>query len=409
MSNLKIFNNFKIHTQYSICEGAIKIDDLAQHCKEKKVSNIGICDSLNLCGALEFAEKVSKSGTQPITGTQINFSIENCIGKLPLFASTSHGYRNLIKLSSKSYLDSDERTDPHCKIDELKNINDGLMLLSGNHHGLFGKLFKLNKLKQIEEAIKELKNTFKDRFYLEIQRHNEPGEENYENFIIKLSEVHQIPLIATQEIFYLKKDMYEAHDALICIGQKNFVDDPNRLKFSDQHFVKENEDIKTLFKDVPEALENNYNFPYRFNFKPKKSPPVLPTIKTEKNVTVEDELLSQAQIGLKNRLDNYILKKNLKSNKEKIFKLYEDRLNHEINIINSMNYPGYFLIVSDYIRWSKKNNIPVGPGRGSGAGSLVAYCLDITDVDPIEFDLIFERFLNPNRISMPDFDIDFFE
>jgi len=312
MSNVKVFNNFKVHTQYSICEGAIKIDDLANYCKENKVASIGICDSYNLCGALEFSEKVSKSGTHPITGTQINFVLENSIGKLPLFAKSSEGYKNLIKLSSKSYLDSNEKTDAHCKISELKNINDGLILLSGNHHGLFGKLFKLNKLKQIEETIKELKNIFKDRFYLEIQRHNETGEENYENFIIKLSESNQIPLIATQEVFYLKKEMYEAHDALVCIGKKNFVDDPNRLKFSDQHFVKKNEDIVTLFSDIPEALENNYNFPYRFNFKPKKSAPVLPTIKTEENVTVEEELLSQTKKGLENRLENYILKRNSK-------------------------------------------------------------------------------------------------
>jgi DNA polymerase-3 subunit alpha len=409
MSNVKVFNNFKIHTQYSICEGTIKIDDLANYCKENKIPNAGICDSYNLCGALEFAEKISKSGTHPITGTQINFSLENSIGKLPIFARSSNGYKNLIKLSSKSYLDSNETTEAHCKISELKNTNDGLILLSGNHHGLFGKLFKLNKLRQVEEAVKELKNIFKDRFYLELQRHNEVGEENYENFIIKLSEINQIPLIATQEVFYIKKEMYEAHDALICIGQKNFVDDPNRQKFSDQHFIKKNEDIVALFEDIPEALENNYNFPYRFNFKPKKTAPVLPSIKTEDNITVEDELLKQSNTGLKNRLENYILKKNSKLDRQKTLKLYEDRLAHELNIINSMNYPGYFLIVSDYIRWSKKNNIPVGPGRGSGAGSLVAYCLDITDVDPIEFDLIFERFLNPDRVSMPDFDIDFCE
>ena len=409
MPSVKVFNNFKIHTQYSICEGAIKIDDLASHCKETKTPIVGICDSYNLCGALEFAEKISKSGTQPIIGTQINFSLENSIGKLPLFARSPQGYKSLIKLSSKSYLDSDEKTDPHCKISDLKNVSEGLILLSGNHHGLFGNLFKHNKLKQIEEAATELKNIFKDRFYLEIQRHNEDGEENYEDFIIKISETKNIPLIATQEVFYLKQEMYEAHDALVCIGQKNFVDNPNRLKYSDQHFIKKNEDIIALFKDVPEALENNYNFPYRFNFKPKKSAPVLPTIETEGNISVEDELLTQAKIGLKNRLENYVLKKNLSLSKEETSKLYEDRLIHELNIINSMNYPGYFLIVSDYIRWSKNNNIPVGPGRGSGAGSLVAYCLDITDVDPIEFDLIFERFLNPDRISMPDFDIDFCE
>ena len=409
MLNVKIFNNFKIHTQYSICEGAIKIDDLANYCKENKVRNIGICDSYNLCGALEFAEKVSKSGTQPIIGTQINFFLDGVLGRLSLYSTTSLGYKNLIKLSSKSYLESSELNDPHCKINEFKNINKDLILLSGNHYGLFGKLFKLNKLKQIDEAIKELKNIFKDRFYFEIQRHNEPGEKNYENFIIALSTKHQIPLIATQEVFYLTKDMHEAHDALVCIGEKNFVDNTNRFKYSSQHFFKKNEDLIELFNDIPEALENNYNFPYRFNFKPKKSTPVLPTIQTKENVTVEEELLLQAKQGLKNRLENFILKKNKKKNLQEISKIYEDRLIHELNIINSMNFSGYFLIVSDYIRWSKKNKIPVGPGRGSGAGSLVAYCLDITDIDPIEFDLIFERFLNPDRVSMPDFDIDFCE
>jgi len=407
MSNAKIFNNFKIHTQYSICEGAVKIDNLKDYCKENKIQNVGICDSYNLCGALEFSEKVSKSGTQPIIGTQINFFSNNNIGKLPLFSISSQGYKNLIKLSSKSYLESDAQSDPHCKISELQNINKDLILLSGNQYGLFGKLFKSNKLKQIDESVKELKSIFNDRFYLEIQRHNEPGEESFENFIIELSLKNQIPLIATQEVFYITKDMYEAHDALVCIGEKNFVSETNRVKYSDQHFLKNNEDLTELFKDIPEALENNYNFPLRFNFKPKKSDPVLPTIETRENVTVEQELLSQTKQGLKNRLENFIFKKN-KDNLE-ISKIYEDRLMHELNIINSMNYSGYFLIVSDYIRWSKKNNIPVGPGRGSGAGSLVAYCLDITDIDPIEFDLIFERFLNPNRISMPDFDIDFCE
>jgi DNA polymerase-3 subunit alpha len=409
MFNAKVFNNIKVHTQYSVCEGAIKIEDLSNHCKENKIQNIGICDSYNLCGALEFAEKVSKSGTQPIIGTQINFSLGTTIGRLPLFCTSSLGYKNLIKLSSKSYLDSDEKSDPHCKISELKNINQDLILFSGNLYGFFGILFKLNKMKQIEESINELKKIFKDRFYLEIQRHNEPGEDNFENFIIELSLKYEVPLIATQEVFYLSKDMYEAHDALICIGQKNFINETNRIRYSNQHYLKKNEELFELFKDIPEALENNYNFSYRFNFKPKKSEPVLPTIQTKENVTVEEELLSQANEGLKNRLNNFILKDNKDKDSKETFKLYQDRLTHEINIINSMNYSGYFLIVSDYIRWAKKNNIPVGPGRGSGAGSLVAYALDITDIDPIEFDLIFERFLNPDRISMPDFDIDFCE
>ena len=408
MSQARAFNQFKVHTQYSICEGANKIDDLAEFCKNHKISSLGICDSYNLCGALEFSEKISKSGTQPIIGSQINFVIDGVIGKLPIFATNQDSYKDLIKLSSISYLNSDEKSEPHCSFDDLVKLNKNLIILSGNHQGLIGKLFKLNKIKQIEDVLKIINESFPNNFYLEIQRHNEAGEEIFESYLLELSEKKQIPLIASQEIYYLSQDMFEAHDALYCIGQKNFIDDANRLRFSDQHFIKKNEDLLELFKDIPEALENNFNFSNRFNFRPKKSQPVLPTIKTDGNISVEDELLSQAKIGLQNRLKNFILKKN-SGKEENVIKVYEDRLIHEINIIKSMNYAGYFLIVSDYIKWSKNNNIPVGPGRGSGAGSLVAYCLDITDIDPIEFDLIFERFLNPDRVSMPDFDIDFCE
>jgi len=405
----KHFTNFKIHTQYSICEGAVKIDDLASLCKENKIKSIGICDSYNLCGALEFSEKISKAGTQPIVGTQINFSLEGIIGKIPLFATTEIGYKNLIKLSSKSYLDSNEKNDPHCNFEELINFNQDLVFLTGTQFDLFGDLFRKNKLKKIEENLKRLKTIFKDRIYIEIQRHNEPGENNYERYLINLSKKIEIPLIASQEVYYLEKNLFEAHDALICIGEKSFVGDLKRKKYNDQHFLKTNEDLQKTFKDIPEALENNYNFPYRFSFKPKKSNPILPSLIVKKDSTIEEELASYAKAGLENRLKNFIFKKNNSTNKEKIFKIYEDRLLHELNIITKMNYSGYFLIVSDYIKWAKKNNIPVGPGRGSGAGSLVAYSLDITDLDPIEFDLIFERFLNPDRISMPDFDIDFCE
>ena len=410
MDNIsKIFSNFKIHSQYSICEGAIKIDELANYCKDNKIKSIGLCDSYNLCGALEFAEKISKIGTQPIIGSQINFLTNGVTGKLPIFAATEVGYKNLIKLSSKSYLDSGEKSEISCDIKDFQKLNKDLIVLSGNHLGLFGKLFKSNKIKQLEEVAKFLKSTFDDKFYFEIQRHKELGEESFENYLIQLSSKIDIPILATQEVYYLNQDLYEAHDALTCIGSKSYVDDVNRIKFSDQHYIKKNNDLIELYKDIPEALENNYNFPYRFNFKPKKSIPILPSISTEKNTSVEQELLFQANQGLKNRLDNFVFKKNKNIDREKAIKIYNDRLTHEINIINSMDYPSYFLIVSDYIRWSKKNNIPVGPGRGSGAGSLVAYSLDITDVDPIEFDLIFERFLNPDRISMPDFDIDFCE
>ena len=403
------FINFKIHTQYSICEGAIKIEDLADFCKLNKIPAIGLSDSHNLCGALEFSESISKVGTQPIIGTQINFEYLDIIGKLPIFAKTETGYGNLVKLSSKSFLETKEKEIPHCKIEELLKNSKDIMVLSGGIDSLFSTLVKKNKIKELESLAILLKKTFHDSFYFEIQRHNDDGEKNFENILLNLSNKIDIPIIASQEIFYINQDMHEAHDALLCIGEKTYIDEKNRKKYNNQHYIRSSDEIKKLYSDIPEALENNYNFPFRFNYKLKKSKPILPSLKILNNRTEEDELKFQSNIGLKNRLNKFILKKNQDNNVADITKLYSERLSHELNIINKMNYSGYFLIVSDYIKWAKDNNIPVGPGRGSGAGSLVAYCLDITDLDPIEFGLIFERFLNPDRISMPDFDIDFCE
>ena len=405
----KTFNHLKVHTQYSICEGAIRIDDLADYCKSNKIKSIGLADSYNLCGALEFSEKISKAGTHPIIGTQINLNISDIIGKVTLYATSEEGYKNLTKLSSSSYLKNNALKEPSCDLKDLIDNNEGLILLTGNSTNFFGKLFYKNKLKDFNQILNSLKNYFKDRLYIEIQRHNEFQEKNFENYLLSISKSLQLPLIATQEVFYLEKDMYEAHDALICIGEKSFIDDKNRFKYNNQHYFKSQEELERIYSDIPEALKNNYNFHLRFNFKPKKSKPILPSIASEESGSPEEELTKLAKLGLENRLENFISKKNKNLSKNQIKEIYEDRLNHEIDIINSMDYASYFLIVSDYIKWAKKNSIPVGPGRGSGAGSLVAYSLDITDLDPIEFDLIFERFLNPDRISMPDFDIDFCE
>ena len=405
----KNFNHIKVHTQYSICEGAIKIDELADYCKSKEIKSIGLADSYNLCGALEFSEKLSKVGTHPIIGTQINLNTSDIIGKVTLYATSKEGYKNLTKLSSSSYLKNNQSAEPSCNLKDLLDFNEGLIFLTGNYTNFFGKLFYKNKLKDLKQILNSIKHSFKDRLYIEIQRHNEFQEKNFENFMLNISKSLKLPLIASQEVFYLNENMYEAHDALVCIGEKNFLDDKNRFRYNNQHYFKSHEELAELYSDVPEALENNYNFHLRFNFKPKKSKPILPSIASKESGSAEEELLKLANKGLENRLENFILKKNKNKSKEQVKKIYEDRLVHEINIINSMDYASYFLIVSDYIKWAKKNSIPVGPGRGSGAGSLVAYSLDITDLDPIEFDLIFERFLNPDRISMPDFDIDFCE
>ena len=376
MTNEKgIFTNFKIHSQYSICEGAIKIEQLAEYCKENKLRAIGLCDSYNLCGALEFSEFISKVGTQPIIGTQINFKYSDTIGKIPIFAKTELGYSNLVKLSSKSFLESQESEVPHCSIEDLIKNNKDIIVLSGGIDSLFSNLAVKNKIKDIEILSTKLNKIFSDSFYLEIQRHNDENEKRFENILLEISNKTEIPLIASQEVYYINKDMYEAHDALLCIGEKNYVSEKNRKNFTNQHYLKTSDELSKIFKDIPEALENNYNFPYRFNYKLKKSKPLLPSLKISKDRNEQEELLYQSNLGLKNRLEKFVFKKNKTENYVEIKKKYTKRLNHEISIINKMNYAGYFLIVSDYIKWAKKNGIPVGPGRGSGAGSLVATVL----------------------------------
>ncbi len=403
------FNHLKIHTQYSICEGAARIDDLQEYSKKNKIKSLGLCDTLNLCGALEFAEKISKSGTQPIIGTQINFKIGETTGLLPLFALDEAGYKNIIELSSLSYLENNELSDPHVDFELLLKNSKGVAVFSGTVFGLFGKLFDKGKLSEIDELYNKIKNAFNDRFYLEIQRHNDQNEIGFEKFNLKKSCDLEIPIIATNEVFYLDKEMHEAHDALICIGNKTYVNEKNRLRFSDQHYLKTNLEMYELFADLPEALENNYNFPLRCSYRPLFSNPILPNISSDKDGNADEILKKDSIDGLKvkfNKIFN-LSDEDLENNNS--YREYKNRLNHELSIIVEMKYSSYFLIVADYIKWAKNNDIPVGPGRGSGAGSLVAWCLSITDVDPIKFNLIFERFLNPDRISMPDFDIDFCE
>ena len=411
-SQIQKFNHIKIHSQYSICEGAIKIDELKEFSKEKKIRSLGLCDTSNLCGALEFADKISKSGTQPIIGTQINFKYANTVGLLPLYALNENGYKKIIELSSSSYLDNNELSDPHLELEKLTNLNnesDGISIFSGTIHGLFGQLFIKGKFDEINDLYLKLKSKFNDCFYIEIQRHGDQNENSFEKFNLKKSLELEIPIIATNEVFYINKEMHEAHDALVCIKNKSYINENNRIKFSDQHYLKNNDEMSKLFADLPEALENNYNFPFRCSFRPLFSKPNLPNISSEKDGDANQTLRKNSLEGLREKF-----KKNFKINNDnfssnKDYLEYKDRLDHELDIIIEMKYASYFLIVSDYIQWAKANDIPVGPGRGSGAGSLVAWCLSITDVDPIKFNLIFERFLNPDRVSMPDFDIDFCE
>ena len=298
-SNNQKFNHLKIHTQYSICEGAIKIEDLKEFCKKNKIKSLGLSDTSNLCGALEFAENISKVGTQPIIGTQINFKFEDTLGLLPLVALNQEGYKRIIELSSKSYLENDQISEPHLDIEELLELSKGVAVFSGTIFGLFGKLFDKGKFTEIHELYSRIKSIFDDRFYIEIQRHNDQNESSFEKFNLKKSLDLKIPIIATNEVFYLDKNMHEAHDALICIGNKTYVNEKNRLRLSNQHYLKTNSEMSELFADLPEALENNYNFPFRCSFKPSFSKPILPNISNDKEGNADEILKKESLEGLK--------------------------------------------------------------------------------------------------------------
>ncbi|MDC3005204.1 DNA polymerase III subunit alpha, partial [Candidatus Pelagibacter sp.] len=409
VTNNNNFTNFKIHTQYSICEGALKIDNLKDYSKSNKIKCLGVSDTSNLSGALEFSENMSKVGTQPIIGSQINFNFKNNYGLLTVIAKNKVGYQNLVELSSLSYLKNNELSLPNCLLSDLISKKNGLIVMSGTINGLIGKLFKNGKFDLIEEIYEILSDKLKDNFYIEIQRHNDVDEKSFELKNLELSSKFNIPIIASQEVFYLNKDMYEAHDALVCIGEKTYINEKNRINYSDQHYLKTSDEMAKLFADLPEALTNNYNLPYRCSYRPTFSKPILPNLSSDEDGNADTKLNYDSVEGLKKKFIKIFCKKENNPEDHEIFKKYKERLDHELKIITDMNYSSYFLIVADYIKWAKKNDIPVGPGRGSGAGSLVAWCLEITDLDPIKFNLIFERFLNPDRISMPDFDIDFCE
>ena len=350
----KEFSHLKIHTQYSICEGALRTADLAKYCKTNKIKAVGLCDSYNLCGALEFSETIAKSKTQPIIGTQINIKYKENFGKIPFFAKTLQGYKNLIKLSSMSYLEIKNNEEPHCNFEDIEKNSKGLILFSGSIEGLIGKLFSKNLTDEIFIIFERLKKKLNEDFYLEIQRHDDDGEKLFENFLINSSKKLHIPIIATHEVFYLDKDMHEAHDAFICIGEKTYVNVKDRKKYSENHYFKTSKEMHELFQDLPDALENNVNFPLRISFRPKNSPPILPNIQTSKTHSVDDLLIKESSEGLKEKLKEYVFPESDKEKLEQVTDTYNKRLNHEIEIICKMKYSSYFLIVSDYIKWAKK-------------------------------------------------------
>ncbi|MDF3033138.1 MAG: polymerase subunit alpha [Alphaproteobacteria bacterium] len=412
------FIHLRVHTAYSLAEGAIKLKDLAKKCQELAMPAVAITDTANLFGALEFSINCAENGIQPLIGCQVYLrrpdTSPSPAGKplepdqLVLIVRTEEGYRNLLHLVSDAYLDAQTGELPQVRWEDLKVRQGGLIALTGGPAGTVGRLLAEGQRTAAEEALQELKAIFPGNLYVEIMRHGLAVEDQIEPILIELAYQHDVPLVATNEVFFKDPGMYEAHDALLCIAEGRYLNQDDRRRVTPHHYFKSAQEMSELFADLPEAIQNTVVIAQRCSYMPVPHDPILPPYPTESGRTEAQELRYMAEKGLEERLERQVFTVTTSSEeKEQKRDAYVDRLNYEIAVIEKMGFPGYFLIVADFIQWAKSQGIPVGPGRGSGAGSLVAWALTITDIDPIRFELLFERFLNPERVSMPDFDIDF--
>ena len=389
----------------------MRLNILPQIAQKLNMPAIAVTDTNNLYCALEFSELMSKAGIQPIIGCQVDFLYDagkahevahNRPAPAPvvLLVQSETGYKNLMALNSCLYL-RDDGQPPHITIEELARHNAGLICLTGGADGPLGQFIQKGQKHEADALLEQLITVFESRLYIELQRHpSEDGlpqkESITESAFIQMAYARDIPLVATNDVYFPNSRFFAAHDALLCIGEGAYVDQQTpRRSVTSQHYFKSPGEMETLFADLPEALENTVEIARRCAFKARTHEPILPKYADDETQT----LRTQAHAGLKKRLSEIEAVAPIKE--------YETRLDFELDVIEKMGFPGYFLIVADFICWAKLQNIPVGPGRGSGAGSLVAYALTITDLDPLRYGLLFERFLNPDRISMPDFDIDF--
>ncbi len=416
-----MFISLRNHTTYSLCKGAIKISEIVEKAITYKMPALGIIDCQNLFAALEFSSACKKAGIQPILGCEMllnfndksqknlsNLDLENSFAKLPLIAQNEQGYKNLMYLVSQSFLQRQNGLSPHISLELLKEKSSGLIALSGGIDGIIGKLLSQDQDKKVGDFINQFCQIFPQNFYIEITRHNTESEKKLEEKFIELAFKHNVPLVATNDVYFLNREMYEAQDILTCIGQGRFFLEANRAKNSPEQYFKSGQELESLFSDIPEAIENTVNIAKKCHIMAFERAPTLPKFSNEKKFDETKELKNQALEGLKSRLQRkFEIEETTIEKQQEITAQYFSRLDFELLVITKMNFSGYFLIVSDFIKWAKNNEIPVGPGRGSGAGSIVAWALQITDLDPIRFGLLFERFLNPDRVSMPDFDIDF--
>ncbi|WP_341863887.1 DNA polymerase III subunit alpha [Gymnodinialimonas sp. 57CJ19] len=408
MSKHPKFIHLRLHTEYSLLEGAMKVKKMPGMVADAGMPAVAVTDTNNMFCALEFSEMAKKAGVQPIVGIQIDVEYEVAVpgekAKAPagmvLLAQNRLGYENLMKLNSALYLRGDG-TAPHVTLSELAEHADGLICLTGGPEGPIGQHLRAAQRPKAEALLTALCAIYPDRLYVELQRHPTEGglpeaEKLTERGHVELAYAHDLPLVATNDVYFPKPEIFEAHDAMMCVAQGAYVDQSEpRRRLTPQHYFKSAEEMAALFADLPEALESTVEIAQRCAFRAETHDPILPKFADDEVA----ELRRMANEGLQERLRVIPHATSVEE--------YQKRLDFELEIIEGMGFPGYFLIVADFIQWSKDNAIPVGPGRGSGAGSLVAYALTITDLDPLRYSLLFERFLNPERISMPDFDIDF--
>ena len=409
MSSAAQFVHLRVHSEYSLLQGAIRLKSLPELCIESDMPAVAVTDKNNLFCALEFSVSASSKGVQPIIGCQIDIQYTDPkvgdslpkVAPIILIAQSEKGYQNLMKLNSCLYLDEEKRGFPRLELTQLKDHSDDLICLSGGPDGPIGSLIEEGQIDKATDYAANLLEIFDDRFYIELQRHPEEGglpalEQKTEPIFLQIAYEMDIPIVATNDVHFLNPEAFESHDALLCIADGAYVDQQEpRRRLTRQHYFKNPKEMLALFADLPEAVENTVEIAQRCSFMVSCRDPILPKFADDEVA----ELRRQANEGLQKRLQVIHHAVSVEE--------YQKRLDFELNVIINMGFPGYFLIVADFIQWAKKSKIPVGPGRGSGAGSLVAYSLTITDLDPIRYSLLFERFLNPDRVSMPDFDIDF--
>jgi DNA polymerase III subunit alpha len=398
------FIHLRVHSPYSLLEGAIRLPNIIEACKRQHMPAIAIADRNNLFGALEASEELSKIGVQAITAITLavyedvkdDAEPEAIIGHIALYAQNEPGYENLMALASLAHLREGGTAGPGVFFSDIEAHSEGLICLTGGVEGPVNRLLQMQKNASSKSLLSYIFSIFGDKLYVELQRYSEYEADEVEDHLVEFAYEIGIPLVATNQCFFLNEIDYRAHDALICIADGRYINEDERRSYTADHRLKSPEEMVTLFADLPEALENTIEIAKRCAFRPYGRDPILPAYPCEDE---NEELAAQARAGLDKRLKEV--------EPAATAQAYNERLDFELNVIKNMGFPGYFLIVADFIQWSKGQGIPVGPGRGSGAGSVVAWALTITDLDPLRFNLLFERFLNPERVSMPDFDIDF--